>query len=106
MPGRDVEGVHHTQQGAQHQDVPDLNGSAEGQGGEQESEDHRRGLGDDDDATAVVPIRQGAADRGQQEDGNLTRESDRPQQDRRAGEAVDEPRLGDALHPGAGKGDE
>src|SRR5262249_41664846 len=48
----------------------------------------------------------GAPQRGEEQDGDLAGEPDHPEQERRAGEAVDEPRLGDRLHPGTGQGDD
>ena len=51
-------------------------------------------------------VDQAAAGRRQQEDRNLSREADQPEQYGRAIEAIDEPGLGDRLHPGADQREE
>ena len=55
----------------------------------------------DDDAMAVVAIGHNPADRRQQENGNLADECDHAKQQGRAGKPVNQPVLGDVLHPGA-----
>ena len=69
---------------------------------------HRGGddLGDDDQATTVVPVGGRSRPRCQHEDADELGEVDDPDQEGRAGEAVDEDCLGDVLEPGAAVGEQ
>ena len=55
---------------------------------------------------AVVSIGKGPAEGRKQKNRKLSCESDESEQDGRAGQPIDEPRLRDRLHPGAGERDE
>jgi len=55
---------------------------------------------------AIPPVGYNSGYGGQQENGNLARERDRAQQQRRAREPVNKPVLGNILHPGAYKRNE
>src|SRR2546428_12724352 len=55
---------------------------------------------------AADAVGQGAADRREQENGNLASEGDESEERRRLREPVHQPRLRDLLHPGAGERDE
>ena len=69
-------------------------------------QNHGRNLGADHDSLPIEPVRHDAAQRRYQEHGNLAGESDCAQQQRRAGLAINQPRLCNILHPGADQGDE
>jgi len=58
-------------------------------------------LSTDDDFLAVVTVGDNSTKRGYEEDGKLSGEAYRAEQERRTGQAIDKPRLGDALHPSA-----
>ena len=60
----------------------------------------------DHDPLAVVAVGNDASDGRHDEDRNLAGKSDRPQQQRRTGHAIDQPGLGHGLHPGADQRDE
>ena len=68
---RDVECVDHPQQGRQHEDVPHLHLVGECESGQDKCQDHRGGLGSNDDALPVMTIRRCASKGGNQEDRNL-----------------------------------
>ena len=65
-----------------------------------------KGLGGDDHALPAVPVGHNAAQGGNQEDRNLAAEGDSAQHNRGPGEPVNQPRLGEVLHPGTDEGDE
>ena len=71
-----------------------------------EREHHRRRLRDDEDAMAAPAIRERSAERGDEEDRDLAGEADDPEEQRRAREPVDEPRLRHRLHPRADERDQ
>ena len=98
---RDVHRIDHAQERGQQEDVPHLHVPGECQTGQDERQKHGRGLGRDQDAVAIVAVGDRSADGGQQEDRNLAGKPHKAQQDRRAGEAVDQPRLRHGLHPRA-----
>jgi hypothetical protein len=74
----DVEGVDDAEQRGENEDVPDLNDSGERQSAQNKGENHRSGLGSDDDLLAVFPVGDDAPQRSHQENRELARESDRP----------------------------
>ncbi len=102
----DVEGVHHAEQGCQDENVRYMDAVGEGKPGQDCCQNHGCGLSSNDQAVAVDPIHDSTAEGCQQKNGNLAGETDRAQQQRRFRQAVDEPRLGHALHPRTGEGDE
>ena len=66
-----------------------------------QGQNHGRDLGSDHHPLAVVAVGHDAAQRRHQKYGKLAGESHRSQQQRRPGQAIDQPCLGHALHPGA-----
>ena len=106
LPRRDVERVRDAEQRSQDEEMPHLDGAGERDCREDERENHHGGLRADEDAPPIRAIRHDAAERRQQKDRNLARESDQAEKRRGAREPVDQPRLRDGLHPGADEGDE
>jgi hypothetical protein len=102
----DVKGVDYAEQGREDEDVPDLDFVGEGERGQDEGKDHGGGLGGDDDTLAVHTIGGNATDRRHEKNWDLTGEADCAEQCAGAGEAVNEPGLGNGLHPGADQGDQ
>jgi hypothetical protein len=90
----DVEGADDAEAGGEREDVPDLHAAREHQRRERQRKNHRRGLCDHQDAMAVVAIGNAAADRGQEEHGNLAGESGDAEQRRRPCQTI-RPRFGD-----------
>jgi hypothetical protein len=75
------------------------------QPGEQQRLDHGKSLRPDEDAAAVEAIDKDAGDGSEEEGRDLAGEADGAEQQRRFREAVDQPRGGDARHPGADQRD-
>ena len=72
---------------------------------ERERLQHGERLRPDQDLAAVDAIDEDAGDGREQEGGDLSGEADDAEQQRGAGEAIDEPDGGDARHPGADERD-
>src|SRR5437588_2819258 len=82
-----------------------LNAADECQEGENSSENHGADLGRNHQALAIDAVGGDSSEGSKEEDGNLAGKANASQQQRRLRHAVDEPRLGNTLHPGAGQGD-
>ncbi len=99
-PGN-IKRVHHAQQRRQHEDVPHLHMVRQRERRQHKRQQHRRDLRPDDDVLAVGAIGDDSSDRRKQKHRNLAGKSYRAQQQSRAGQPVDKPRLGHGLHPRA-----
>src|ERR1700757_4973373 len=77
----------------------------ESEGSQHECQQHGSDLRRDDDVFAVAAVGDNAAEGSAKKYGNLAGKPYSAQQQSRPGQAVDEPRLGNGLHPGAGEGD-
>ena len=86
--------------------MPDLDAAGEGQGGKGERLEHRQCLGDDDEISTGVSIRRQSAEGSEGKDRDLAAEPGCAEQQLRVCQTVDEPALGDGLHPGADQGDD
>ncbi len=106
LPRGDIESVYHPQQRRQNEDVPDPHGAGDGEGRQNERQQHGGGLRADYHPLAAEAIRHDTAQRSDQEHGDLPAEAYQAQQHRRPGEPVDQPGLGDVLHPRAGERDQ
>jgi hypothetical protein len=71
------------------------------QRGQRQRLDHRQGLGPHQHLPAVEPVHPYAGKGRQKKGGNLSCKADRAQQQRRAGQPVDQPAGGHARHPRA-----
>ena len=78
----------------------------QGERRQNERQQHRRNLRANHHMLAVDAIGDNAADRRDQEDGNLAGKAHCPQLQSRSRQPVDQPRLGDGLHPGADQRDQ
>ena len=106
MPRGNIEGIYHAQKRSQHEDVPHLHDSGKGEGGKNRRQDHRRNLGADHQTLAVETVGDDPSERRHQEYRKLAGESRGPQQQGGSGQAINQPRLCNGLHPGADQGDE
>lgn len=106
LPAWDIEGVHHSEQTGKQKDMPDLNAAAQRKQGENSSENHGADLGRNYQALAINAVGGDPSEGSKEEDGNLAGKANASQQQSRLRHAVDQPRLRDTLHPGAGQGDE
>src|ERR1700720_1026442 len=85
--------------------MPDLNAAGQRKKGENSSENHGADLGRNYQALAICTVGGDPSKRGDEKDRNLAGKADASQQQGRFRHAVDEPRLRDTLHPGAGQRD-
>ena len=99
LPRRNVECIHHSEKRRQHEDVPYPDDACKRKHCKYQRQNHGRNLGPDHDPLAVEAIGDDAAQRRHQKDWNLAGESRRAQQQGRAGQAINQPCLCDALHP-------
>jgi hypothetical protein len=99
LTGRNVECVHDAEERRDGNHMPHSYGPLERQHREKPGQQHRRRLRGDDDGAAIGVIGGDPADGREKKDGDLAGESDGAEQERRAGQPVDEPRLRDRLHP-------
>lgn len=102
----DIESVDDAEEGGEDEQLPDLDLIREGEDGEDAGEEHGGGLGGDDDVAAGEAVGGETTEGGEEEDGDLARETDGTEEGGGSGEAVNQPSLGDVLHPGACEGDE
>ena len=78
---------------------------AEGENGKREGLQHCQDLRYEQNLAAIEAIHPHSGDGREKEGGDLSREADDAEQERRAGEAIDEPASGEARHPCAHQGD-
>jgi hypothetical protein len=102
----DIEGVHHSEEGREHEDMPYLDASGQRERSQNSREDHGSGLSGDDEPLAIDAVGGDSSQGSDDENGKLTGEADASQQERRVRHSIDEPCLGHGLHPGADQGDE
>ena len=103
---RNIKRIHHAQQRRQQHDFPHLDVSEQGQRRKDEGEQHRGGLRGNHGAMPAVTVREQSPQGSEEEHRNLPREPHQPQQQRRLGEPIDQPRLRNRLHPGANQRDD
>ncbi len=101
-----VERVDHSKRSRQHEDVPHVDAPGQGEERQNAREDHGSGLSGDHQALAIDAVGGDTSERSGEENRNLAGKADAAQQQRGSRHAVDQPRLGHGLHPGADKRDE
>lgn len=103
MPGRRVEGVGDPKAEGEDDDVPGLDDVEEGQGGQDECQDHHGRLGQNEEGPARHPVGHDSAIDHEQPGGDAGREPDIAQIGGRTGQVEDEIAQGRGLHPGPEK---
>ena len=83
--------------------MPYAHRSRQRQNGQGQGENHRCRLGCNHNPMAIVPIRYGSADEGQEKNRHLGCKTDRTEQEGGTCQAVYQPGLSDHLHPGSYK---
>ncbi len=101
MPRRNVDGVHAAKQGRERDDLPDFDFAGQGKPREHEGQYHGRRLGSDHHPMAIPAVGDDASHGAQKKNRELRAEADQAEQKRGACKLVDEPGLGNVLHPGA-----
>src|ERR1017187_965073 len=96
-----IESVNETLKGAEADEFRNIDMAGESEYGERERLQHREILSDNQDATTIEAVNPYACERSDEKSGNLSREGDDAEKQRRPGEFVNEPTGGDARHPGA-----
>ncbi len=86
--------------------MPYLDHPGEGERRQDKGQNHGGNLGGNHNSLPVVVVGHDAAERGDEKYRELTGETDRTQQKRRPGQAIDQPRLGNGLHPGSNQRNE
>ena len=101
LPGGGVQRLHGPEEEGEEEDVPEANRPGPAEGGEQEREDHHRGLAPEDHLSLLEAVHDRPGVEGEGNERDRPDEVHDPEVPRRAGELVHEPVLGDRLHPGA-----
>ncbi len=91
LPRRNIKSIHHAQQRRQHEDVPNADDACKREQCQDQRENHGRNLGSDHYALTVETVGNDAAQRGHQKHRDLAGESGGAQQQRRTGQAIDQP---------------
>ena len=100
LPARHVECVDNPLHRAEREDFRDVDTMRKREPGERQRLRHGQSLRPHQHLAAVNAIDNHARQGRKQKGGNLAGEADGPQQQRRPGQAIDEPRRGHARHPG------
>ncbi len=103
---REVEGAHDPQQGREEEDVPQCDDAGLDEDREHEREDHRRGLGCDEDLASVPAVGEDAHPRPEEERGQECKHRGDAQRDAGVAQLPDDPGLGGLLHPNSDEGDD
>jgi hypothetical protein len=104
LAGGGVKGVGHAQGKSQHSDMPDLQDASSGQSSEDERAEHHCRLRPDQEGSPGDPVGHGASREHQEKGGDSVGEGDGPQCEPGARNLIDDPPLGNGLHPGAHQG--
>ncbi len=106
LAGGDVDGAPQPVDRGEQRHVPVPDVAAPDQQREHQRLDHHGGLGHEEDAPLAEAVAERAPDRREEQDGRELQRVHEPELERRPRQLQHQPRLADALHPGADEGDE